>query len=124
MSEERRLRGPGVWSYLVCYGLYAVFLALCYQSFWIWRSTVEVLLSYLVRRSPAFASIYLGVTLLISLALFVAAIAGEAYLRNGLSADGALPVLLRRFARLSWPLLVGIGLAMALQELVYLLLGA
>jgi hypothetical protein len=113
-----------VWSYAACYGLWLVVAVLCYQCFWIWRSTLEVVLLYLLARHPAFQAVYLGLTLLLGLVLFCAVTGGEGYLRKGLDVgQGALRVLLRRFSWLTWPLLVAVAIGIALQELIYFLSG-
>ena len=118
MTEARHLRRPTLWHYLACYGLYAVLLVLCYAAFWILRSTIEVLLSYALRRSPAFEWVYLSTSLLVGLALFAVVIAGEAYLRTGVR-RGSLSRLVSRFARLAVPLALVVGLGMVVQELIY-----
>lgn len=124
MTKESELRGPSAWSYIVCYGLWAVLAALCYTCFWVWRSTSEVVLAFLLRRSHAFAAVYLGTAVLIGVVLFAVVVGGEGYLRNGLNVRGdALGPLVRRFARLTWPLLLALALAFALQELVYWRMG-
>jgi hypothetical protein len=124
VAKEQPFPYPSLRSYALCYGLYAVLLVLCYEAFWIWRGTIEVVLGFFLRRSPAFGATYLAVTLLAGLILFAVAIAGEVYLREGLIASrGSLRSLLRRFARLAGPLALSIALAFALQEFVYRELG-
>jgi hypothetical protein len=118
VAEPGRLRHPTIWHYAACYALYAVVLALCYGAFWTWRSAIEVVLSFLLRHSTAFGLLYLSATLLVGLALFAVAMAGEGYLRSSIR-RGSLRRLGNRFARLAVPLAIAMGVAIVLQELVY-----
>jgi hypothetical protein len=127
-AHEGRVPGPpGLWDYAVCYGLYAVLLALCYLCFWTWRTTVEVVAGYLLRRHDAFEAAYLTSILLIALLLFVLIVAGEAYLRRGMEAQragarhrvGRRRRLLERFAVLAAPLVVALVVAWPLQEFTF-----
>lgn len=120
---------PPPWSYAVCYGLYALILAGCYVSFWSWRSTAEVVVSYLFRDADALDStlnaVYLVATLAIGLVLFGLAVGSEPYLRAGLERPrarerrrgrGPLGRLGTRFARVALPLAGAMFLAVWLQD--------
>jgi hypothetical protein len=114
---------------MVCYILYGGVLALCFASFWVWRSTVEVLASYYYGKHDWFAVIYLVAVLVVGLALFAGAVASESYLRRAIElppvqarqAPGRGPMkrLVRRFARVVGWLLAALVVAVALQEWTY-----
>jgi hypothetical protein len=128
--EDDESRLPSPWSYAVCYGLYVAILALCFYSFWVWRSTAEVVVSYVYRKSDALDAVYMMATVAIGLILFVLAVGSEPYLRGGVEqrrayarrrgdgrpGRGPLRRLAERFSRLALPLIGGIFVALFLQE--------
>ncbi len=124
MIEPEPLRRTSLWCYGLCYALYGAVLALCYEVFWLWRSTIDVLLSYLLGRNQWREFYYMVASLLIGIVLFGVAIGAESYLRNGL-ATGRRPLsaLLRRFLHVGALLVGAIVVAAVLQELVYHRLG-
>ena len=130
MLQSEQLRNgqsPSRWAYALCYALYAVVLLLCYQSFWVWRTTVEVVVGYLYRKHEWFQFIYLVLTLLVGLVFFMIVAVSESYLRHGIEAParaalrdhGPLRRLVVRFGRVAGGLVVGLLVAAVLQELVF-----
>jgi hypothetical protein len=127
MLPERRLLPAGLRHYVLCYALFAVIVALGYQSFWIWRTTVEVVVGYFYRKNEWFQFFYLCGTLLIGLLVFVVIAGAEGYLRQALDhanlADrmkhGPARRVIGRFARVAVPMLVSLLVAAALQEWIY-----
>ncbi|MBI3973081.1 MAG: hypothetical protein HY332_17520 [Chloroflexi bacterium] len=123
VTPSRAIQRPSRWAYALCYALYAVLIFLCYESFWAWRSTVEVVVGYYFRRHEAFQFVYLLFTLLSGLALFIVVAVSESYLRRGLDlpavtqrASRPAARVLRRFARIAIPLVLALLVAFALQE--------
>jgi hypothetical protein len=130
MVQETGTNRPSFWDYAVCYGLYLVVLGIAFQVFWVWRATLEVLAGYLIRKSDAYASAYMLSTLFAGLALFIAVLIGEDYLRRGLARRygesggyGGLRRVIGRFARLVLPLVAASAIAVALQEWIFLRIG-
>lgn len=120
MAQSTRLRHPAAWNYLVCYGLWSTVLVVCYYSFWIWRGTAEVVAGYLLRRHPAFSSLYLLITLLAGVVIFAVLVASEGYLRNGIArGPGPLGILPGRFLRIALILALIAGSGIAIQTLIY-----
>jgi hypothetical protein len=129
LQSEQLLSGrsPSRWAYALCYALYAVVLLLCYQSFWIWRTTVEVVVGYLYRKHEWFQFIYLVLTLLTGLVFFMIVAVSEPYLRHAIEVParaaaaqgGPLRRLAVRFGRVAGGLVLGLLIAAVLQELVF-----
>ena len=105
-------------SYLACYGLYVVVLALGAAVFFIWPTTLVALIGAVLGHSAFNRSIYLVGMLFLGMGLFVLVMAAEPYLRGGV----ARGQLLRRFVRLCVPLVVTGGLGLALQGLAIAML--
>jgi hypothetical protein len=119
-GSEQRLTG---WSYLACYGFYVLILGLCFVGFWMWRGTAEVVSGTVYRKADAQDAVYLVSTTLVGLVLFMLAIFGEPYLRDGLEHPHPLdrrraPLrrVAERFARLALPLVGSLFLALVIQE--------
>lgn len=136
MLRERHLAHASRWlsvlTYALCYALYAVVLFLCYQSFWIWRSTAEVVAGHFHRKGEWFQFLYLSMTLVVGIIMFAVIVGSEGYLRHSIDqpsfADrikhGPVNRLVRRFLRIAVPLVLGLLIAVALQEWVYKRAGA
>jgi hypothetical protein len=131
LQNSQRLQPPSRWTYALCYALYLVVLGLCYESFWTWRSTVEVVVGYFYRKHEAFQFIYLTGTLLIGLVLFIVIVGSESYLRHGIEEPAlaerqrsATWRVLRRFLRVTGWLLGTLLVAFALQEWIFHRVGA
>jgi hypothetical protein len=116
---------PAGWAYALLYGLYALILVLCYFSFWTWRSTAEVVVGYVFRKSDGLDAVYLASILAGGLLLFGLAVGAEPYLRRGLEhprrgarlrPDGPLRRLILRFMRVTGLLVGAIVVALLMQE--------
>ena len=123
MIHETRSNRPSFWDYALCYSLYFLVLGAAFEAFWVWRSTIEVVVGFLYRKSDARESAYMLGTLFAGLMLFVAVLAGEDYLRRALARrygeiDGYHGVrrLFMRFARLLVSLVATLAIAVAAQE--------
>jgi hypothetical protein len=117
---------PAGWIYVLLYGLYALILVLCYVTFWTWRSTAEVVIGYLLRRSDGLDAAYLGAILGIGLFLFALALITEPYLRAALERPrraalrralaGPVRRLIRRFVQVTGLLVGAIVVGLLLQD--------
>jgi hypothetical protein len=101
---ETRPHNQLTWrEYLACYTLYIVLIATGIGVlYWVVRQAILALLAALLGQSFANRIIYLGSMTLLGLGLFILVMAAEPYLRNG----AARRQLLRRFIRLSVPIIV------------------
>ncbi len=103
--------------YLACYGLFVVLLVLCYGLFLVWRETVFMAMVAIGGTGNATSALYGLVVVLIGLALFVVVMAGEPYLRKGVTRRR----LGERFFKLTGPVVGIIVLGLALQQLIRLI---
>ena len=119
-SPEAPFR-PSRALWVVCYALYVLVLAVAYQAFWLWRSTLEGYLAVALRDRDWFPPTYLGATAVVGIVIFVVVVWSEAHLR------GSLPTSYYKLGnyvlRLAWRLLhvaivlgLVLGSAIALHE--------
>ncbi len=103
MSETRRRGKASLKDYAAVYALFVVILVLAYASFWVWRQALTLLLQVFLPGNFANRSIILFSMLFITMGLFIAVLASEAYLRTAVEGrrGGQLG---RRFLRLALPL--------------------
>ena len=100
--------------YGACYGFYALVLALEFGVFVAWRWAMLGLIGAFIPESEWSSFVYMIVTALLGLGLFILAMAAEPYLHNGVRRHQ----LLRRFARLAIPLAIAGIVGMLLSTLV------
>lgn len=100
LTTNTRTHHPRRLGYVICYGLYALLLALDMTVLLIWRVTILVLIATLIGPGPANSSVYDFSLIMLGLVLFGLIIAAEPYLRNGVKQG----LLLYRFACLAIPL--------------------
>ncbi len=112
MHDNRNVSSTWV-SYLLCYTLYGLLLVIGYiVAFVLWRPALLVVFSSLLgeRSYPARLFYMVSVVLLGGL-MFIFLLVAEAYLRNGV----ARRQLLRRFVRLTVPLVIAGVIGVALR---------
>ena len=127
MLQQRRMAPARRRHYVLCYALFAVIVGLAYQSFWVWRTTVEVVVGYFYRKNEWFQFLYLSATLLIGILVFAVIAGSESYLRMSIEQaslvermrHGPAGRIFRRFLRGAVPMLLGLLVAAALQEWIY-----
>ena len=100
--------------YGACYGFYALVLALEFGVFVAWRWAMLGLIGAFMPESEWSSFVYMLITALLGLGLFILAMAAEPYLHNGVRRHQ----LVRRFARLAVPLAIAGVAGMLLSALV------
>lgn len=114
-----RLRQPRLVDYLICYALYAVIVFVCFESFWLWRSTLEAVFAAVYRHADGFAWAYLISTISIGIILYCVVIGTEGYFRTSIERGGGpLGLLPGRFIRVAIMMGAMTALAVGLQELL------
>ena len=101
-------------TYVVCYLLYAVILALSYAIFVIWSQTILLGIGALVDGPQVVPALWGAGLLLIGIGAYVLVLVAEPYLRNGVGKQQ----LRRRFLRLAGPMFVTIVIGIVIQELI------
>ena len=100
--------------YGACYGFYVLVLALEFGVFVAWRWAMLGVIGVFMPEGDWSSFVYMAITALLGLALFILAMAAEPYLHNGVRRHQ----LVRRFARLAVPLAVAGVAGMLLSTLV------
>lgn len=112
---------PAAWHWAACYLLYVLVLYASYHTFWLWRTTLERVLPFLIQDKDWFPPTYLGAMTIIGLALFCIVVGSESHLRYGLITTYYRPGsyllrLLWRFVHLALVMALVAGGAIAMQE--------
>lgn len=114
-SGERR--PPPTSSYVRCYLLFFVLLALCYGLFQVWRIAVPLIVVLIIGDSESTPAIYGVLLVLVAFLLFALLMAGEPYLRHGVE-RGELGI---RFVTLAGPVVGLAALGLVVQGALRLL---
>ena len=100
-------------TYVLCYVLYALILALSYGVFVIWSQTILLALGPIVD-SQQLPALWGAGVLLIGISAYGLVLVAEPYLRDGVQKRQ----LRRRFLRIAVPLVVTIVTGIVAQELI------
>jgi hypothetical protein len=117
------IRQAPLWLWAAHYLLFVGVLYVCFQGFWLWRSSIESLTAVIFYRDLWRQPAYMTGTALVGLALFVVALGAEAYVRGALT--GPLPRgsfvarFAGRLARVLLMLVLVVGSGAAVQELLF-----
>lgn len=121
------VRHPRWWHWIACYALYAAVLYLCYQGFWLCRSSVQDVTDVLLSRDMSRPVVYMASTGVLGLVFFSIAMGAETYLRGSLTAPlrtGHFGTRLAgRFLRLVLIVAVPVALGAAAQEALFRAVG-
>ena len=119
---------PRWWHWLLCYVLYASLLYICYQGFWLCRSSIQDVTDVLLGRDLSRPAVYMAGTAAAGLVFFAIAMGGESYLRGSLTSplmpSHFVSRLARRFARLLLAAAVPVALGAGAQEVLLRAMGA
>lgn len=113
---SRPTHKPSVLEYVACYGLYVLFLALTALAFVIFQSTAHLIVDLLVEDIFVNRFVYMTVMVVLGLATLILAVSAEHYLHNGVKRQR----LLKRFARLSVPLVALSVVFLAVRQLLFI----
>ena len=93
--------------FVACYGLYVILLVVCVANFIIWRIVFILGVAVFLTRNIADEAIVLFLTVLLGLALFLAALIWEPRLRATIQQGRLWPTFLRGIAPLAIALALG-----------------
>jgi hypothetical protein len=112
---------PTIWHWGLCYTLYLLVLAACFEGFWLWRTTIERVLGIMLWRHDWFETAYLSAMVTVGVVLFSTAVGAESHLRGSLPSSYYPPGsytrrLLWRFSHVAAVVVLALGGAIAVQE--------
>ena len=117
------IRQPPLWLWAAHYLLFVGVLYVCFQGFWLWRSSIESLTAVVFYRDFWRQPAYMAGTALIGLVLFAIVMGAEAYPRGALTGPPPRGSYAARFAgrflRVVLVLAIVVGSGAALQELLF-----
>jgi len=117
------IRQAPLWLWAAHYLLFLGVLYLCFQGFWLWRSSIESLTAVVFYRDFWRQPAYMAGTALVGLLFFAVAMGAEAYAKGALTGPPPSGSFARRFAgrflRVLLVLVVVVGAGAAVQEFLF-----